>query len=208
MTRYYLMRHGETDWNRDRNRYCGRSDIGLSEQGIRQAEQTALYLKAVGFDRIFASGLQRAVDTARPIAALHRLEVERDDRLTEADFGRWEGLRHAEIVERYPESWRSWYADPSSTQAGMTGETAIQVFQRMNGFFEEQTRRYPDENILVVSHSTAIRLYLAGVLSMTLRSYRQLVLSNVGITVLEAAEGTIRLLQFNNRYDALGPVNP
>lgn len=208
MTRYYLMRHGETDWNRDHNRYCGRSDIGLSEQGIRQAEQTAQYLKPVGLDRIFTSGLQRAVDTARPIAALHRLEMERDDRLTEADFGRWEGLRHAEIVDRYPESWRSWYDDPSTTQAGMTGETAIQIFQRMNAFFEEQTRRYPDENILVVSHSTAIRLYLAGVLSMTFPSYRQLVLSNVGISVLEVAHGTVRLLQFNNRYDALGPVNP
>lgn len=208
MTRYYLMRHGETDWNRDRNRYSGRSDIGLSEQGIRQAEQTALYLKAVGFERIFASGLQRAVDTARPIAALHRLDVERDDRLTEADFGRWEGMRHAEIVDRYPESWRSWLDDPSTTQAGMTGETAMQVFQRMNGFFEEQTRRYPEGNILVVSHSTAIRLYLAGVLSMTFPSYRQLVLSNVGISVLEAAHGTVRLVQFNNRYDALGPVQP
>jgi broad specificity phosphatase PhoE len=206
MTLFYLMRHGETDWNRDHNRYCGRSDIGLSELGTRQAEHAATNLKNMRLDRVFSSGLQRAVVTAQPSAALRQLVVNQDDRLTEADFGRWEGLRRSEIIDRYPEAWKIWYDDPVTTNAGITGETAAKVYQRMDEFFREQIQLYPQDRILVVSHSTSIRIFLAGVLGMPFRNYRQLVLGNTGISVLEAAEEGMRLLQFNSRCEGFSAV--
>lgn len=205
MTRFYVMRHGETEWNRDGNRYCGRSDIGLSELGKEQAERAAPWIGAVRMDRIIASDRLRAYETALPAAAALGLPIERDERVTEIDFGRWEGLRPSEITAMYPESWHSWLSDPEHTPAGVSGETASQVFERLDRFFKETTRKHPHENILVVSHSTAMRIYAVGLLGGPLRHYRQLVQSNAGIVVLDSAEDGMRLLQWNVRYDGLAP---
>ncbi|CAG7654631.1 histidine phosphatase family protein [Paenibacillus allorhizosphaerae] len=197
MTRFYLMRHGETEWNRDHNRYCGRSDIDLSDHGMEQAERAAQYLRHAAIDRVIASDLRRAAQTAGPTASLHRLQVEQDERITEIDFGLWDGLHYPKIVAQYPEAWQSWYDDPEHTNAGVTGETALQVFDRMNRFFTETAQEHPDGSILVVSHSTSIRIYLAGMLSIPFRNYRQLVKGNTAVSVLETSKEGMRLIHFN-----------
>ncbi|GGD64477.1 histidine phosphatase family protein [Paenibacillus nasutitermitis] len=199
MTRFYLMRHGETEWNRDRNRYCGRSDIPLSDVGREQAAAASLQL--VGIDLVYASDLRRAIDTATFIAQHRQLPILMDERLTEADFGSWDGLWGNDIEERYPDCWNSWKADPTSVKAGETGESGLEIYRRMDGFFKEKAMEHPGKRILVVSHSTAIRIYLAGMLSMPLRAYRQLTVSNATISVLETSEEEgMRLLLLNGTY--------
>ena len=86
----YLMRHGETDWNKAR-RLQGQSDIALNENGIDLARKTAAGLKGVTFDRVFSSPLKRALMTAQIIAAESGCAVETDDRLKEINFGPSEG---------------------------------------------------------------------------------------------------------------------
>jgi uncharacterized phosphatase len=205
VTRFYLMRHGETEWNRDSNRYCGRSDIPLSDEGRDQAEAAAASMQSAGIDLVYASDLGRAIDTATFIAQQRHLPILRDERLTEADFGSWEGLWRNDIEERYPDSWRSWKADPTSVKAGETGESGADIYRRMDGFFKEKATEHPGKRILVVSHSTAIRIYLAGMLSMPLKAYRQLTISNASVSVLETNEEEgMRLLLLNGIYGPKG----
>ncbi|WP_248925267.1 histidine phosphatase family protein [Paenibacillus hamazuiensis] len=208
MTRFYIVRHGETEWNYDHNRYCGKTNISISDTGAQQARKTAEFLAGTPLDAIYASTLKRAQETAEPIAKVHGIDVRTDSRLEEVDFGLWEGLRGDEIRSRYPDAWRLWCEQPETNAAGSTGETARQVFERMNSFFEETALHNPDGRILAVSHSTAIRIYLAGVLSMPFRAYRQLVQSNTGIAVVETSSEGMRLTQFNCRYDSFAAKVP
>jgi uncharacterized phosphatase len=205
MTRFYIMRHGETEWNRDGNRFCGRSDILLSELGQQQSAQTALFLQKTAIDLIYTSNLQRAIATAAPVAEQKALVIQQDERITEIDFGHWDGILGQQIRQQFPDDWQQWVDDPTATAAGVTGENAAQVFARMNRFFVEKSLEHPNKNVLVVSHSTAIRIYIAGVLSMPFRSYRLLAQGNTGISIMESGKENMSLLQFNCRYDTFTP---
>src|SRR5882757_8111316 len=96
MLNVYFLRHGETPWNAAGNRYCGRTDVPLTEKGLGQAAFVREQLKNVSFEAIYSSPLQRAWHTAR-IAGGGR-EVILDERLTEADFGNWEKKRKEEFI--------------------------------------------------------------------------------------------------------------
>jgi broad specificity phosphatase PhoE len=196
------MRHGVTEWNLDGNRFCGRSDVELSETGRRQAEQAAIMLQHTAFSAIYASPLQRAIATAAPTARMKALDIRQDERITEIDFGGWDGVRAADIRKQFADQWHSWWDDdPTDVQAGGTGETARQVFERMNRFFLEKAGQHAGQNVLVVGHSTAIRIYIAGMLAMPLRSYQFLVHDNAAVTVIAPGERGMRLLHMNCRYD-------
>jgi len=107
--RLFLLRHGETDWNRER-RHQGRTDTPLSEIGRTQAEAAARELKEHPIKAVYASPLRRARDTAAVIAASHGLEVETDEAFQELHFGRWEGLTREEIAARDPQLFQQWRA--------------------------------------------------------------------------------------------------
>ncbi|CAG7657976.1 histidine phosphatase family protein [Paenibacillus allorhizosphaerae] len=200
MTTFYIVRHGETEWN-STDRYCGSTDISLSDTGAEQANQTALFLACTPIDVVYASTLTRARETAEPIALAKGLHVQIDRRIVEVDFGMWEGLKAREIRTRYPQAWKQWHEEPESYPAGTTGESADAVFRRMNLFFEEIAARHLHERVLVVGHSVSIRIYLAGMMSMPMIAYRRLVHSNTGISVLETSKEGMRILLLNCRYD-------
>ncbi|MDR6552012.1 histidine phosphatase family protein [Paenibacillus qinlingensis] len=201
MTRFYVMRHGESEWNRD-GRYCGISEIPLSAGGMKQAEQAGEFLRAVKIDHVYASHLERAAQTAQPAAGHRKLRIRQDKRLSEIDFGLWEGLQLEEIKSRYSQEWQRWLDDPTEVLAGGTGESGQVVFDRMHHFFTEKAVEHPGEQILVTGHSTAIRIFIAGLLSMPLKAYRKLPTENAGIAVLDAKGDDFQLIRLNCRFDA------
>ncbi|MCF2487563.1 histidine phosphatase family protein [Dyadobacter sp. CY347] len=198
MLTVYLLRHGETFYNADGNRYCGATDIGLTEKGIQQAYYASEMLKDITFDAIYASPLQRAFNTAK--VASQTENVIADTRLTEANFGSWEGKTRAEFVEENPELWSQWSDDPDHTKAGGSGETALEVVQRVDDFFTEKERQHDGETILVVAHNAVNRFYMAYKLGMPLKNYRRLVQDNSTVTIfsLGGAE-PFSLLKLNSR---------
>src|SRR5205807_6477394 len=107
MTTLLLVRHGETDWNRD-GRWQGHSDTRLNERGREQARELAGQID--GVDVIYSSDLARARETAEILAAELGIEVHVDQRLRERGFGAWEGLTSTEIEDRDAESHRRWRA--------------------------------------------------------------------------------------------------
>ncbi|MGZ3158133.1 MAG: histidine phosphatase family protein [Burkholderiaceae bacterium] len=109
MTEILLIRHGETAWNAER-RLQGHLDIGLNAAGLRQARALGQALLEEPLDAIYASDLQRAMHTAQAIATPRGMAVQIDLGLRERCYGAFEGLRHAEISERYPQEFAAWRA--------------------------------------------------------------------------------------------------
>ena len=198
MLHVYLLRHGETTYNADGNRYCGRSDAELTENGLAQAHRVASALQGIKIDAVYASPLARAYRTAE-IACGNRLPVVREPRLIELDFGAWEGKTRAEFVADDPTLWEAWNNDPATAAAGGTGDTALQVVQRVDDFFAEMQRRHDGQTILVVAHNGVNRLYLAYKLGMPLRNYRRLVQENSAITLIRfGGDEPFALLKLND----------
>jgi broad specificity phosphatase PhoE len=198
MLNVYLLRHGETKWNADGNRYCGRTDIPLTEKGIAQAEFVHSQLKDFAFDAVYSSPLKRALNTARIVSG--RNDVITEDRLIEVDFGNWEGKTKEEFITEDPSIWNNWCKDPSITRAGFTGETAFEVVKRVNSFYESVLEKYPSGNILSVGHNGINRLYLSWKLGMNLKDYRRIVQENSSITLfsLDSKTGELTLKLLNS----------
>jgi len=177
------LRHGETAYNADGNKYCGRTDIPLTEKGMAQANRMKALLKDYSFDQVFSSPLIRARTTAE-IAAGNKDLVQTDDRLIEVDFGQWEGKSSEEFRAEDPDSWNNWLSDPAAFRAGNTGENASQVLERLNGFYQELMDKYDGQTILVVGHNGVNRLFMASQLEMPLRNYRKIVQENSALTLI------------------------
>ncbi|TJZ62946.1 histidine phosphatase family protein [Sphingobacterium olei] len=178
-----LLRHGETSFNADGNRYCGRTDISLTDKGIEQAMRMNMLLKKYHFDYIFSSPLQRAKQTAE-IASGRPADVIIDERLVEVDFGIWEGKRSEEFIAEDPESWTNWLSDPSHHAAGRTGETGTEVIDRLASFYSHILQNYNDKTLLVVGHNGINRLFLSHQLGMPLQNYRRIVQENSALTLI------------------------
>lgn len=135
MKRIILVRHGETDWNRE-NRIQGGVDIPLNERGKEQARDIAARLSHTVIGYIYSSRLSRALETAVEIAKFHKLEVLTDSRLDELRQGKWEGMKVSEVRRLCPDLYLRWEKDPTLvTPPG--GESVREAFQRARDFWTE-----------------------------------------------------------------------
>ena len=153
MTTLLLVRHGETDWNRDQ-RWQGHSDTPLNERGRQQARELAAKLDPP--DRIYASDLARARETAEILSARLGVPVVFDERLRERGFGAWEGLTTVEIEERFAAELARWRAREGAGALDAEGFEAFAA--RVGGFLDELLDRHPGEEVLVVAHGGTIRV--------------------------------------------------
>src|SRR5699024_8577625 len=180
MLTIYLLRHGETAWNAEGNRYCGRTDLPLTEKGLEQAEVVRKKLEQTSFDAIYSSPLIRARHTAEIVSG--KKEVATDKRLIETDFGKWEGKQKEKFIAEDPALWNAWKNDPADVKAGGTGETAGEVVKRGDDFFTS-LHSGSNRKIMVVAHNGFNRLYLSHKLEMPLRNYQKLFLNNASVTI-------------------------
>ena len=198
MLNIYLLRHGETTYNADGNRYCGRTDAQLTTKGLAQAAAVAEQLENIQLDAVYASPLFRAKRTAE--IASSGAKVKTDQRLIEIDFGNWEGKTRAEFVAEDPVSWQNWDTDPGNYRAGCTGESGAEVIERVADFFNSLLERHSSGNILVVAHNGVNRLFLSHKLGMPLKNYRKIAQENSSITRFELAEnGELTLNLLNSK---------
>lgn len=156
--RLLLVRHGETEWNRA-GRYQGRGDPPLSTTGEAQARRLGASLRGAGVGIIVSSGLRRAWDTARFVGDALGLPVLGDDRLAEVGYGEWEGLRQADIKQRWPDLLRQWKRFPGDARAP-GGESLAEARERLLAFVRHPSwqGRAPSGAVLVVTHSAIIRI--------------------------------------------------
>ncbi|MGL4819909.1 MAG: histidine phosphatase family protein [Bacilli bacterium] len=146
MTTICFVRHGQTDWNYNRI-IQGREDIPLNHTGIQQAEESALYLANESWDRVIASPLGRAVHTAEIIANKVGLKVvSTDARLVERCFGDASGKPIDEYLAR-----------KTNGEDIPDMETDAEISERMMEAVHEIATKYPEERIIIVAHSHAIK---------------------------------------------------
>jgi len=172
VTTLLLARHGETDWNRE-GRWQGQTNTSLNERGREQARALAAQLGDEDIVAVYASDLDRAVETAEIVAAAcGGLPVHRDPRLRELEFGDWEGLTTAEIEVRFPDEVARWRADGGA--AGSNGESYAQMGERVVAALEEIAAAHAGETVLVILHGGPIRGLLAHAAGITYDEQRRL----------------------------------
>ena len=195
MTDLVLVRHGETVWHAE-NRYAGVSDVALTPRGEQQAAQLAAWARTAGLAAVWSSPLRRARRTTEACAVGLPLEV--DTRLRELDFGDGEGLTSAEMTQRFPDARAAFLADPVAHHLP-GGEDPVAAAHRFTECLHEIAGKHPDGRVLVVAHSSAIRLALCSLIGVPLTEYRRLfpALRNCALTEVRLRAGRVALLQFN-----------
>jgi 2,3-bisphosphoglycerate-dependent phosphoglycerate mutase len=178
MTELILIRHGETDWNREL-RFQGQLDVPLNATGLAQAQRVAERLSGQRFDALVSSDLQRALQTAQALAdRTGRVTPVTDRGLREQHFGIVEGLLVPEIKARYPQAWEQWVQFDEGY--AFEGGECLRDFQaRVLAVLRKLAQDQADRTVAVVTHG--------GVLDMVYRSARGLPLSGPRVTEIPNA---------------------
>ena len=151
MTELVLVRHGVTAWNRAR-RFQGHIDIPLDDEGHRQARLAAQRLAQEPIGAVYASDLDRAVQTARPIARALGLELGSEPGQRERHYGAFEGLDHATLEREHAEAFARWRArDPDFPLPG-GGETLRDLSARVEAALLRLALRHPGQRVVAVTH--------------------------------------------------------
>ncbi len=187
--RIYLTRHGQTDYNKKRMMQ-GRSDIPLNEVGIAQATARRQQLGDIKFDAVYSSPLIRAVKTAQIIGNVSEDQVIRDERIIEANFGKYELMGYFATGPAMIAYWSL----PEIFPAPKGVETIKEMRERTASFIEELEKK-DYENVLVACHGGIIRPirgYLEGKRSGIIWRPRP---KNCEIFVYESVGGKRRLIE-------------
>lgn len=169
-TRVFLVRHGATTLSAE-DRFAGATNVALSDEGRAQAAHLAARLAGEKLTAVYASPMQRTIDTATIIGIPHGLAPIVRDGLREIDHGRWEGLRRKDVETRFAAEYAAWDADPL-TCAPDGGETGIAVMARALPVLHEIVDGHAGARVLVVSHKATIRLLVSSILGFDARGYR------------------------------------
>lgn len=183
MPKILMVRHGITETN-IANQFTGHTDIGLAEEGIRQAEKLGERLAGTQIDAIYSSDLKRAVLTAEAISRKHEKEISRCGELREMDYGEAEGLTYAEIKENMPEIADAIFEfDQALSFPG--GESMQALISRGIKFLERLNGHGQDETILIVTHGGMLRTLLCELLEIGQENWRKFRFDNASLTIVD-----------------------
>ena len=206
MGRWYIVRHGETEWNAQ-GRIQGHTDISLSERGVQQSRLVAQRLAGVTLDVAYSSDLERSAGTARQILGQRSIPLHTTPQLREYNKGVFEGLTPEETCQRYPELFEaSQVNDLDFAPPG--GESIRQTSVRMSAFITELRLRHVDDNVLIVGHGGALRAGFVALMELPLEANWRFVLANCGLSVLDIYpdNAVLRLYNDTSHLDGSGPT--
>jgi phosphoserine phosphatase len=190
--RFLLVRHGETEWNRQK-RFQGQIDVPLNENGRTQSAQARDFLKAVPIDRAVSSPMLRPKETAEIILQPHpQVTLEFDENLVEISHGLWEGKLESEIEQAFPGELVRWQQTPEAVQMP-GGENLQQVWERAIAAWTKLLATTADSppltTVLVTAHDAvnkAILCYLAGQSPEKFWTFKQ---GNGAVSVIDYPDG-------------------
>ncbi len=178
----FLLRHGETEWN-EKGVFRGRSDIGLNDNGKRQASALGAALKDTGIERIYSSPLKRAYETAEIVGRSIGAPFEKDEGFQNIDLGVWQGMVKEEVKSKYPKMWEQWLYCPNKLKIP-EGESVWAVQRRSVRRMLELLNDGPDI-FAVVSHRTVLKVILGGLMGLKGNYFWKFRMDNCSINVLE-----------------------
>lgn len=163
MTKIYLTRHGETEWNRQL-KFQGHKNSDLTEKGILAAELLADRIEEIDIDYIISSPLMRAYNTAEIAKGNKDIEIIKHEGLMEINLGDFEGLSYTEIKAENPEILELIEKDPLNNRYP-NGENLKEFYNRVMKAFKEIIDKYKNKTILIVAHGgtlKCIEAYIRG----------------------------------------------
>lgn len=180
MTTVFLVRHGLTP-ETGRKLSGWTPGVHLSDDGVNQADAAAEYLRGIRLKAVYSSPIDRAVETARVIAARHHLQVKIRRAIGEVEYGKWtdksfKTLRRAklwDLVQRWPSGVRF-----------PEGESLFEVQTRAVGEIERMREEHPKDAVCCVSHADVIRLVAAHYLGMHIDLYQRIVIAPASVTAV------------------------
>lgn len=192
----FLARHGETDWTNP-YRYQGHRDLPLNGTGRKQARALAQRLAGETLSAVYSSDLQRALETARIVAAGHEMAVVPRAELRELNFGLYEGLSPQEVESLHPDSFPAWLANPVAVSPP-EGESLAQMMERVKGFLDRVKGERQGQQVLVVGHGGSLRAILCLGLGIDLERWWSLSFECASLSVLELHDSSARLTLLND----------
>ncbi len=202
MAEIILARHGETDWN-VAEIFRGRTDIGLNETGVKQAELLAEYLSSQEIGSIYSSPLKRALRTAEIVARHNKLQVNIAPGLIDFDYGEWEGKANEEVQHQYQELCADWVSRPETvTMPG--GESLDDVRKRAVAVVDEAVAKHRGV-IVLVAHRVVNKVLICALLGLDNSHFWNIRLDTCGITVF-TYENECFILTKHNDTSFLKPI--
>lgn len=193
-----LIRHGENDFTKTGKLPGQSAGIHLNERGQKQAQALGEALKEVPLRAIYSSPLERAMETAEPIARARCLEIIPEPDLRDADVGRWQGKSLKSL--RLTNAWKIVQHSPSRFQFP-EGETFPGVQTRITNALENIARKHnkPKDIVAVVFHADPIKLAVAHFLGLPLDHFQRLSCDTGSLTAIYVGEMGANLIKLNQR---------
>ena len=197
MTRFIMIRHGHSLAN-SRKEFGGQCDYALSDLGIIQAEKCAEALKNEKIDKIYASDLKRAYDTAVPVAKSHGIPVIPHKGVREIFAGEWEGKAFDELNERYERDFAIWRTDIGNARC-TGGESVRELSARVLATLAEIAKDNDGKTVCIATHATPIRSVCTAAAGLDACEMVKIPwVSNASVSIFEYENGTFRPLKVDD----------
>ncbi len=194
-TTVLLIRHGENEWTKN-HKLAGRTPgVHLNEYGRQQAEALGQRLAKVELTAIYASPLERTMETAQAIAEHHKLKIKPCSEILEVDYGKWTGQAIKKLSKK--KSWPVIQFYP--TGAGFPGgETMYGMQGRMVQEINRLAAKHSGQTIAVVGHADLIKAAVAHYLGVHFDLFQRIVISPASITAINFTPMGPRILTVND----------
>ncbi|MDQ2847907.1 MAG: histidine phosphatase family protein, partial [Actinomycetota bacterium] len=165
-TTLLVVRHGQTTWGAE-NRFAGREDVPLTDEGVAEAEAVAARLSLLNVSAVVTSPLQRCRRTAEIIAEATGLPsgaVTENDDLFDGSLGEWTGFTAAEIAEKWPSEFEAWRSDPDAAPPG--GESFSVIRDRVRAAVRRTLESHRGGTVVLVTHAAAAKMLVVAALGV------------------------------------------
>lgn len=198
MVTFIIVRHGETDYNKE-HRVQGQINSTLTKQGLEQARAVTEFLaENYSIDAIYSSDLDRAINTAKPLAERLEKPIHPTKELRELHLGLWQGLLYEEAVERFPETARKRKEDPGNTTYE-EGESYRDLMQRATAEMERIAKENEGKTVAVFSHGGTIRAILCAWMGIPIKEVLTIpAIPNTAVNVATYDNGKVEFLLQNS----------
>jgi len=180
MLEIILIRHGETAWN-TADIFRGRVNIGLSEQGLKQAEKLGIYLGRKKIKAVYCSPLQRALETAEAVAGRQELIAQPVSGLNDLDFGVWEGVPVQEVKQKYRKIFDLWKERPDIAVIP-EGESLQDALKRSLDTLEAIVEENKEGTVAIVTHRVITKILICALLGLDNSHFWNIEQDTCGVT--------------------------
>ena len=197
----YLVRHGETDYNKD-FKLQGWVDIPLNENGIELAKKTADGMKNISFDGVFSSPLIRAYTTAEIIVSNRNINIEKDDRLKEIGFASHEGDSLANVINDKNHPVHNFACNPGEYNPTDGSESFEDVKERADEFLREKIIPIEKkcQNVLIVAHGYLNLSIIYSILGIKKENFWEIQLLNCAVSIISLENGKFNVIEKSKVY--------